>query len=346
MIIPIVEGVKKPSKVPLTYVLVLLNLMIFIFMEYQFPNVDEGIQTVLNQDEFIQTNANVYAQYSKDDSRSSRPFMEHLFHLVRTGDDRAQTLVSQQLALQDIEFLNRAPAQSWSGDQVAIQNWKKSMKELDILRAEHPLYVFGLSARAFKFDQLITYQFAHSGWSHFLFNMIFLIIFGTYLETRMKSFRYLQLFLIGGAIAGISFLWASQATSAPLVGASGSIGALIGASLYHLRGQKVRYFAYVGVFQFPFWIWFFYFWVLVDFTGIVRSMDGMGSQVAHVAHIGGSIAGYFLAQLYSKGEKKAPRSKRDAFILDSHSLVAFFFARGETSPYRVLNNNSFVHELF
>ncbi|HBZ96915.1 MAG TPA: rhomboid family intramembrane serine protease, partial [Phycisphaerales bacterium] len=84
-----------------------------------------------------------------------------------------------------------------------------------------------LSRGEFHWWNLLTYQFAHnpSDILHLVFNMIGLWIFGTSLEDRLGHASFLGFYLIGGCIAGIAHM---METAAPVIGASGSVCALIG----------------------------------------------------------------------------------------------------------------------
>ncbi|MDR0599275.1 MAG: rhomboid family intramembrane serine protease [Treponema sp.] len=77
--------------------------------------------------------------------------------------------------------------------------------------------------------QFVTYMFAHGSWSHILFNMLGLFIFGIQVERRMGSGEFLLYYLITGALAGvISFgVYCFTGTwGAVLLGASGALFAV------------------------------------------------------------------------------------------------------------------------
>ena len=78
--------------------------------------------------------------------------------------------------------------------------------------------------------QLVTYMFAHDprSWSHILFNMLGLFMFGWQVEKRMGSREFLLYYLVTGALAGAaSFaLYYLTGTRAILLGASGALFAV------------------------------------------------------------------------------------------------------------------------
>lgn len=66
MIIPLMDGFAGPKKAPVTWILIALNLVVFLFMEIRSEIVDEKIQNVLSRDQFILTNSQIYVQYEKE----------------------------------------------------------------------------------------------------------------------------------------------------------------------------------------------------------------------------------------------------------------------------------------
>lgn len=62
----------------------------------------------------------------------------------------------------------------------------------------------------FKIWQPITYMFMHGGFTHILFNMFALYMFGGILETRWGSKRFINFYLITG-LGALGLQWAVQA---------------------------------------------------------------------------------------------------------------------------------------
>jgi len=76
----------------------------------------------------------------------------------------------------------------------------------------------------------ITYMFMHANFSHILFNMLGLFIFGLHVERQMGSKEFLLFYLVTGALAGIFSFCAYYLTGnmlASLVGASGALYAVM-----------------------------------------------------------------------------------------------------------------------
>jgi len=124
--------------------------------------------------------------------------------------------------------------------------------------------------------QLITYQFIHSDLTHLYFNMLTLLPVSVYLEPSIKSPKLFWYFLLCGIISGaLHLIFYNE--NLPLVGASGSIWGL-SVLLALTRQSKVLKILVFGLFFLEIWKYF-----------TIES-----SQVAHLCHIGGGIAGFLI----------------------------------------------------
>ncbi|MDR2872799.1 MAG: rhomboid family intramembrane serine protease [Xanthomonadaceae bacterium] len=79
--------------------------------------------------------------------------------------------------------------------------------------------------------RLFTALFLHVDWAHLLGNLIFLLIFGLPAERVMGPWRFLLLFLIGGAVSNLAAALMIHAPDRVVIGASGAVSAVIGAYL-------------------------------------------------------------------------------------------------------------------
>ncbi len=149
--------------------------------------------------------------------------------------------------------------------------------------------------------QLISYQFMHGSFSHILFNMFALWMFGIEIENHWGSKKFLYFYLTCGVVAGLCHLFISPLLggfAAPTIGASGAIyGVLVAFALL-----------------FPNRLIFLYFFIPVKAKYLVTIMivmefmlvDSANSGIAHLAHLGGALAGivFILADKNTKVEIK------------------------------------------
>jgi len=147
---------------------------------------------------------------------------------------------------------------------------------------------------------LLTYQFAHdnpfmddAGGSglyrllHLAFNMVGLWVFGRPLEDRIGHIGLVALYLGGGVVAGFGHMMDSPA---PVLGASGSVCALVGAFAMLLPRVHIRIlviFILIGIWSVPA-TWVIAFWMIMDLVGFAGAGSG---STAYAAHLGGYAAG-------------------------------------------------------
>lgn len=133
--------------------------------------------------------------------------------------------------------------------------------------------------------QLITYQFLHGNFTHILFNMLYLWMFGSRIENSLDSKKFLIFYLASGVGAGLAQLLISPLISdylAPTVGASGGVyGVLIAFALMYPDEPIYLYF-FIPI-KAKYLITFM---ILIELFSV-----GDLSFVAHLAHIGGALTG-------------------------------------------------------
>jgi membrane associated rhomboid family serine protease len=148
----------------------------------------------------------------------------------------------------------------------------------------------------FQVWQLITYQFIHANFTHILFNMFGLWMFGMEIENIWGSRKFLYFYLLCGVIAGLFNLFLTPLLGAPpavTVGASGAIyGVLVAFGLFFPNRYIFLYF-FIPV-KAKYLIGFF---VILEFL-----MVNSGGNVAHLAHLGGALAGFIFILLDSKSD--------------------------------------------
>ena len=134
--------------------------------------------------------------------------------------------------------------------------------------------------------QLLTYMFLHGGFSHILFNLLALWMFGGELESYWGSKRFLFYFLFCGIGAGICTVVFTPYQFIPVIGASGAIYGLLLAFGWLFPNRLIYIY-----FLFP--IPAKYFVIIFGLIELFASMEGTRGGVAHLTHLGGLIFGLF-----------------------------------------------------
>lgn len=184
-------------------------------------------------------------------------------------------------------------------------------------------------ASDFSILQLVSYMFMHGGWEHIFFNMFALWMFGCLIENAWGPKRYLIYYLLCGIGAGlfqelaqfvnfylvcqdqfpglsitditkVAHNSASVLNSWTTVGASGAIyGVLLAFGMLYPEDRMF-------IFPLPIPIkakWFVVGYFVIE-VGLALTQPG--DQVAHLAHVGGMVVGFFLIRRW--------RTHPDSFV--------------------------------
>jgi len=143
--------------------------------------------------------------------------------------------------------------------------------------------------------------FMHGGFLHIAGNMLFLWIFGNNIEDSMSRWRFVLFYLLGGAVANFAQIAVGPSSTAPGIGASGAIAAVLGG--YALLYPRARVITAVIL---------IFFITLLDLPALLvlggwfalQLLDAainspLGGGVAYFAHIGGFVFGLLLIKLFA-----------------------------------------------
>jgi membrane associated rhomboid family serine protease len=148
---------------------------------------------------------------------------------------------------------------------------------------------------------ILTAMFMHGSWSHIIGNMVFFWAFGPEVEDLMNPRRYLIYYLAGGLVAMLAQIAADPSSTAPTLGASGAIAAVMGAFLVTYPRDRIRsllvLFVFVRVTYIPaallIGVWF-----VIQFLSLGAVVQQPTSGVAYAAHVGGFIFGAVTARIF------------------------------------------------
>ena len=146
------------------------------------------------------------------------------------------------------------------------------------------------------YQSLLTSMFLHAGWLHLIGNMWFLWIFGDNVEDAMGPGRYLAFYLLSGLAAAAAQVLSEPGSMAPMIGASGAIGGVLGAYIRLYPGNRIKCLIVLIVFFTTVSIPAIYVLGLWFAMQVLSSLPvaAHDSGVAVWAHIGGFLAGLAL----------------------------------------------------
>lgn len=162
----------------------------------------------------------------------------------------------------------------------------------------------------------LTSLFFHGGFIHFVGNMLFLVVFGDNVEDALGHVRYFFFYLLAGLVSLAAQTVVSPDLSIPVIGASGSISAVLGAYLILFPLARVTTIIPVGIFLMPARlpaVVFLFVWAAVQFfSGYLSIVAGPMDNVAYLAHVGGFVFGVVVA-LAGRRRYLAPFKRRGIY---------------------------------
>ena len=159
-------------------------------------------------------------------------------------------------------------------------------------------------ADGFRPYQFITYMFLHGGFTHILFNMLALYMFGTSIENAWGAKRFLTYYLvcgIGAALVHFAIFYFQIGGNSEyynfiptIIGASGAVfGLLLAYGMMY--PNQVIYVQFIIPMKAKYFVALY--GAIELFSGINNSA---GDNVAHFAHLGGMLFGFILIKYWQK----------------------------------------------
>jgi membrane associated rhomboid family serine protease len=152
-------------------------------------------------------------------------------------------------------------------------------------------------------------MFLHGGWLHIAGNMLFLWVFGNNVEDRLGYIVFPLFYVMGGIAATALQIAFDPGSTIPSLGASGAIGAILGAYAVlfpHARVTTLVIFFFITVIEvravFVLAAWF----LLQVISGVGQLGREVGGGVAYWAHIGGFAFGALVAWLLYRPRGRTP----------------------------------------
>ena len=160
---------------------------------------------------------------------------------------------------------------------------------------------------------LLTGLFLHAGWTHLLGNLLYLWLFGSLCETHLGHKAVLLLYLTSGILATLTQFLIEPFAPVPIIGASGAVAGLLGASFALLNLQQKQPSANtrfsISLFFFSqkelpviliIAVWFV--WQFLNGLAQVGSVQLQLGSEAFFAHVGGFIVGSLFIRFLNKNK--------------------------------------------
>lgn len=139
-----------------------------------------------------------------------------------------------------------------------------------------------------------TALFLHANLLHLFGNLLFLWVFGRGLEERIGSAGVIGLFFAGGIAAFLGYVAWTPESTAPVLGASGAVAAIMGAYLVLQPRRRLLSFVYAAGVQ----VVYLPAWALLAFFFVSQFFTTAGTRVAWQAHVTGMVFGMAVGALW------------------------------------------------
>lgn len=151
--------------------------------------------------------------------------------------------------------------------------------------------MYPISSSNHHFYQYLTSFFLHDGAIHIVLNMIVLYMFGNLVEQKMKSYKYITIYLLSGILVDV-ILYAVFRYENLSLGASGAIFSIVVIFSLLYPNEKLWLF-----FIFPIKAKYIYLLIIIEVLLAIFRMDG--DNVGHEAHVIGALLGYLFYLLFN-----------------------------------------------
>ena len=162
---------------------------------------------------------------------------------------------------------------------------------------------------------VFTAMFMHASIVHIGGNMLFLWIFGNNVEDSMGPVKYVCFYLLGGIAALALQVAVSPNSTAPTLGASGAIAAVLGGYILLYPRARVLTLVFIILFftviELPATVMLGIWFLQQALFGAVNLTNpaGGGGGVAYFAHVGGFVFGLAVVKLLATHRKEIPAAR-------------------------------------
>ena len=155
----------------------------------------------------------------------------------------------------------------------------------------------------FEAWRYFTYMFVHVDFWHFLFNMLMLWMFGDEIAEWMGTKHFTGMYIFCGVFAAFFsvVMCVLGLTNNPIIGASGALMGIFVAYYRFFPERRLLLFFFIPMkIKYAMWVM-----VAIDVF-----MAPSGDGIAHLAHLGGVVAGFLYMYMYEGGARRLFASMR------------------------------------
>jgi len=138
--------------------------------------------------------------------------------------------------------------------------------------------------------------------------MLYLWIFGNNIEDKLGYVKFIIFYLLCGGVAAYAHAFTNQASTVPMIGASGAVSGILGAYILlfpHARIHTLVFFIFfIQVVRLPAII-VIGIWIGIQFiNGMISQGASSHGGIAWFAHIGGFVFGILMIMPFMKNRRR------------------------------------------
>lgn len=149
----------------------------------------------------------------------------------------------------------------------------------------------------------VSYMLLHGDLTHLAINCLWLLAFGPIVARRFGAGLFMAFFLVCGIAAALVQLFSTWGQFVPIIGASGAISGLMGASIRMLPLAGPRGTGRLLPLTSSRVVLFSLIWVVINVVAGLTGFTGVGTElrlIAWQAHLGGYACGLLLSGLFDR----------------------------------------------
>jgi rhomboid family protein len=149
--------------------------------------------------------------------------------------------------------------------------------------------------RNLQLYELVSSMFLHASFSHILFNMWGVFLFGGLVAPHLGVKKFITLYMISGIVGNLFWILFNWDSPAYLIGASGAVfGVMLAAAMMEPNQEFI-------MLLFPVPIKAKTMAIVYAVIEIVQELSNAQTGIAHLAHLGGFIGAYIFLKFFYKG---------------------------------------------
>lgn len=232
-----------------------------------------------------------------------------VMYMLSVSDDETKEIADIVSGLRPLSGFNPEDSREY-----VTQMLTDELRYFRSIVPDDPDHNFAYFTGSWNAWHMITSSFAHGGWGHIIFNLIFFFAFATTVEAIVGPVAFIAFIFVNSLIIGVTDSVVSTLIDRHhwTLGLSGVVMGMMGLYAYLLPRGKIRcYYWFIVIFgsvAVPGWI--LAAWYIGGDLYQLFSYDNHGG-INVLAHVSGGVSGFFYGFFFLKGSRMLAASLQD-----------------------------------